>query len=96
MVILPGAMWQPGKWSRTTEPEVKELLAASKMLVACLTEQPDKIVGCIKHHINEETKVGEFGMVAVLPEFRQHGIGRAMINAVEETVRSKGCTHLQL
>ena len=58
-----------------------------------LAELNNKAVGCVCYEIH--TQHLKFGRLAVLPAYRNHGIGRKLIVAVENLTRELGKTRVQ-
>jgi GNAT superfamily N-acetyltransferase len=85
-------MWREGA-TRTTGPELAALIRARQIAVA--TRDQD-IVGSVWVHNDVSDDVGEFGMLVSAAEQRGIGIGRALLDFVENTARERGLRAMQL
>jgi GNAT superfamily N-acetyltransferase len=85
-------MWREGA-TRTTGAEVAGLIRARQIAVATRDGQ---LVGCVWIHDDVADDVGEFGMLVSAPEERGVGIGRALLDFVEDTARERGLRAMQL
>ena len=54
----------------------------------------DEVVGCVCYH--QESEHIYFGRLSVLPSFRQHGVGHALIAYVEQQAQALGVPRIQL
>jgi GNAT superfamily N-acetyltransferase len=85
-------MWREGA-TRTTGSEMAVLIGARQIAVATRDED---VVGSVWIHDDVSDGVGEFGMLAAAPEQRGIGIGRALLDFVEDTARERGLRAMQL
>jgi GNAT superfamily N-acetyltransferase len=85
-------MWREGA-TRTTGSEVADLIRARQIAVATRGGQ---LVGSIWIHDDVADDVGEFGMLVSAPEQRGIGIGRALLDFVEDSARERGLRAMQL
>jgi GNAT superfamily N-acetyltransferase len=85
-------MWRNGA-TRTTCSEMEALIRARQVAVATRDGQ---LVGSIWIHDDVTDDVGEFGMLVCAPEQRGVGIGRALLDFVEDTARERGLRAMQL
>ena len=70
------------------EPEIKKKLQRDPDLFLVMEEE-DKIIGAVLGGYD-----GRRGMVyhlAVTPKYQHHGIGKALMQALEDRLRRKGC-----
>ncbi len=85
-------LWLDGA-ARTTASELAQLIAERQIAVA--TTRDGNIVGSVRIQAIAD-EVGEFGMLAVAPECRGTGIGRALIDFAERLSRERGMRVIQL
>lgn len=79
--------------TRTTPEELADLIAAGETLIA--RTAANGVVGTVRvHEIDPHT--GEFGMLAVAPDQRSLGIGRALVDEAERVARERGWTAMRL
>jgi GNAT superfamily N-acetyltransferase len=85
-------LWRDGA-TRTTAAEMAELVAAGQIAVA--TTPDGQVVGSVRiHQISDDTS--EFGMLVAAPDRRGAGIGRALVDFVEQDSWSRGLRAIQL
>ena len=85
-------LWREGT-ARTTDSELAELIAARQIAVATTPDGP--VVGCVRVH-EVSRGVAEFGMLAAAPAHRGAGVGRALVDFVEQDSREQGRRAIQL
>ena len=61
---------------------------------AVLALRNDQAVGCVCYH--QEGEHVYFGRLSVLPPFRQHGVGLALITYVEQQAQALGVQRVQI
>src|SRR5438067_6946934 len=79
------------KGDRTSPPEIAGLLQRETFLVA---EIEGRIAGAVEVRITGGT--GYFGMLAVDAPAQGRGLGRALLDAAEQTCREAGCATMTL
>jgi len=84
-------LWADGA-TRTTTSELAGFIAAGQIAVATRHGQ---IVGCVRVH-DLSTEVSEFGMLVAAPEHRGTGVGRALLDFVEQLSRDRGMRDIRL
>jgi GNAT superfamily N-acetyltransferase len=85
-------LWQDGA-GRTTAAEMAELVAAGQIAVA--TASDGRIVGGVRvRRVDEDAD--EFGMLVAAPDHRGTGVGRALLDFVEQRGRDRGMRAIQL
>jgi GNAT superfamily N-acetyltransferase len=90
------AVAEEGLWrsdaTRTTAPQVAELIEAGELAVARLDGE---IAGAVHvHAVSDDT--GLFGMLVAAPEHRNIGVGRALVDFAEHHSRDCGASAMQL
>jgi GNAT superfamily N-acetyltransferase len=80
---------------RTHEDEIREMMTHGEFLLAEDEGDPPALLGCVYFAV-EEGGGGYFGMLAIDPPRQRCGIGRAMIHAVEEHARARGCREMSI
>lgn len=84
-------LWVKGT-TRTTETEIRELIASHQIALAQVDRRP---VGCIR--IKQlDSALSMFGMLAVHPEHRGEGVGRDLVRFAEELSLRRGLATMQL
>lgn len=90
------AQSEAGLWvddaPRTSVSEVAGLIAAGEIVVARLD---DRIVGSVRVQSMSST-LGEFGMLVAAPHLKGAGVGRQLLEYVEQWAAQKGFVELQL
>lgn len=84
-------LWIKDK-KRVTEDELIEYISKKELLICRFN---DRLIGCIRS-IYLTSTISEFGMLAVLPQFRGYGVGRKLISLIEDKARMEGCSLMQL
>ena len=84
-------LWRNG-FKRTMASEVAALIRAGELAVA--TRQ-GRIVGCVRlHDVADDTS--EFGILVAAPDERGTGVGRALLDFVEQRSSKRGLRAVQL
>jgi N-acetylglutamate synthase-like GNAT family acetyltransferase len=84
-------LWKDGA-TRTTEPELAQLIQAGQITVAI---RDGHIVGCVQiHDVAYDTS--EFGMLAADPDHRGIGVGRALVDLAERRSRERDLRAIRL
>jgi N-acetylglutamate synthase-like GNAT family acetyltransferase len=84
-------LWHNG-FRRTMASEVAALIRAGELVVA---SRQDRIVGCVRlHDVADDTS--EFGILVAAPDERGSGVGRALLDFVEERSRKRGLRAMRL
>eukprot|EP00757_Euglenozoa_sp_SAG-D1_P023587 gene23587-9807_t len=86
-----GSIWGENH-IRLPEEEFFKLLDGDQMLIATWN---DDIAGCINFYRKDETSFG-FGLLCTHADFRNRGIGRALIEAVEDNAKNAGATYMKI
>lgn len=80
-------------WRRRWQLRLANVFATQHILVA---EQDGEIVAMASGSIEEPTRLGFIDLLAVDPRFQGRGYGRAMLRAMLEYFKSRGCEHAHL
>ncbi len=89
--VAESGLWRDG-FTRTTPPELAELIAGGEIVVA---KRDGRIAGIVRvHDVAGDTS--EFGILAADPEQRGLGIGVALLDFVERQSRERGMRAMQL
>jgi predicted N-acetyltransferase YhbS len=86
-----GRLEPPSGAHRETAASIGHYLQQGHAVLALLNGQA---VGCVCYH--QEGEHVYFGRLSVLPTFRQHGVGLALITYVEQQARALGVKRTQL
>jgi GNAT superfamily N-acetyltransferase len=90
------AMGESGLWRdgtmRITAAEVADAIRGGGMLAA---EIGGRIAGCA-HVRTLDAETADLGLVSADPQWRGRGVGRALVRAAEEVMRSRGTATAQL
>lgn len=93
--VAEDGLWADG-WTRTSAPDMAELVAAGEIAVARRSDRDGgDVVGIVRVHPLDH-EVGEFGMLAADPAHRGLGIGRDLVAFAEDRCRHHGRTLMQL
>ena len=76
---------------RTSAPEIQAMFGTGEFLVAIVN---DVLVASVYTEVRGER--GYFGMLSVKASQQGTGLGRAMIQAAEQSCRAKGCTRMDI
>jgi GNAT superfamily N-acetyltransferase len=77
---------------RMSKSEYFELLDGDQILIA---KWDDEIAGCIYFYQKDEVSFG-FGLLGTHADFTKRGIGRALIDAVEERAKAAGAKSMNI
>ena len=86
-----GRLAPPSGAHRETAQSISDYLQQGHAVLALLNDQ---VVGCVCYH--QEGEHVYFGRLSVLPTFRQHGVGLALITYVEQQAQALGVQRTQL
>lgn len=86
-----GRLEPPSGAHRETVQSIGTYLQQGRAVVALLHDQA---IGCVCYH--QEGEHVYFGRLSVLPAFRHHGVGLALIAYVEQQARALGAQRVQL
>ena len=77
--------------TRTDEVRMTAIMQKGEFLVG---EESGRIVACV--YVEARGNRGYFGMLAVDPQFQGQGFGKKMMEAAEQRLRQRGCTHVDI
>ena len=86
-----GRLEPPSGAHRETAQSISNYLQQGRAVLASLHGQ---VVGCVCYH--QESEHVYFGRLSVLPAFRQHGVGLALVTYVEQQAKALGAQRIQL
>ena len=86
-----GRLEPPSGAHRETAQSIGIYLQQGRAVLALLN---DRAVGCVCYH--QEGEHVYFGRLSVLPAFRQHGVGLALIAYVEQQAQELGAQRVQI
>jgi GNAT superfamily N-acetyltransferase len=86
-----GRLAPPSGAHRETAQSIGTYLQQGRAVLALLNDQAG---GCVCYH--QEGAHVYFGRLSVLPAFRQHGVGLALVTYVEQQARALGAQRVQL
>lgn len=75
---------------RQGQKEVVEKICPDPKMNTWVAEVDDKVVGFITYELNDETKVGEVQLLAVHPDYQNHGIGTKLNLFALEKLKAGG------
>lgn len=78
--------------TRTDEAQLSEMMGKGIFLLAC--DSSERLVASVYVELRGER--GYFGMLAVDPAHQGSGIGRAMVESVEDYCRQRGCKFMDI
>ena len=86
---------------RHTQAEVTALVEEKKLLLLISDDEAVDIIGCVKandgvEELDDGSKVGEWGSLAVVEQRWGHGLGSVLQKAAEEHLAQCGCSVAQL
>jgi GNAT superfamily N-acetyltransferase len=90
--VAEDGLWEDGR-CRTDTDEVQLLIEAGEIVVARSAD--GTLAGIVRVH-DVGRDAAEFGMLATAPAFRGTGVGRALIEFVEQRSREQGREAMQL
>jgi GNAT superfamily N-acetyltransferase len=89
--VAESGLWREGA-KRTTAAELADEIRAGEIVVAT---RDGAVVGCVRvHDVAEDTS--EFGILVSAPAERNTGVGRALLDFIEERGRERGRRSMQL
>jgi GNAT superfamily N-acetyltransferase len=90
------AVGEAGLWlegaSRTTPAEIADAIRGGGVLAATLE---DRLVGCA-YVRSLDAATADLGLISAAPDHWGSGVGRRLVHAAEEQMRSRGATTMQL
>ena len=86
-----GRLEPPSGAHRETVQSIATYLQQGHAVLAWLNDQA---VGCVCYH--QESEHVYFGRLSVLPAFRQHGVGLALVTYVEQQAKALGAQRVRL
>ena len=93
-------MLEERELERTAFERIYAACLKSPDRVCLVAEQEGEVVGCLQMRLEEQlhhcAEVAEILELAVSPDCRFRGLGRALFTAAGEIAREKGCVQLQL
>ena len=90
--VAEDGLWEDGRY-RTDIAEVRSLIEAGEIVVA--RSEDGTLAGTVRvHDIGQDA--AELGMLAAAPSVRGTGVGRALIEFVEQRSREQGRRAMQL
>ncbi len=72
----------------------KKYIAPEGSLLAALDDH-GKVIGCVAYHRHDDSRC-EMKRLYVLPEYRKHGVGRALVEAIIDVAREDGYVEMVL
>ena len=90
-VVAESGLWREGA-QRTTVAELADEIRAGEIVVAIREGQ---IVGSVRVH-DVAAGTSEFGILVSAPDERNTGVGRALLDFIEERGRDRGLRAMQL
>src|SRR2546421_7251247 len=60
---------------RKGQKEVVEKVCNDEKITTCVAEVEGKVIGFVAYELNDNTKTGEVQLLAVHPDYQNHGIG---------------------
>ncbi|HEX5617455.1 MAG TPA: GNAT family N-acetyltransferase [Solirubrobacteraceae bacterium] len=89
--VAERGLWRDGM-KRTTAAELADEIRAGEVVVAT---RDDQVVGCVRvHDVADDTS--EFGILVSAPDERNTGVGRALLDYIEQRGRERGLRAMQL
>ncbi|KAK4108817.1 hypothetical protein N656DRAFT_685931, partial [Canariomyces notabilis] len=95
--------WQPGKFTRCSAAELRHYIQSSEIAVAWRRgsshADPADVMGCVRLHMQVDDdggSIGACGMLVCDPSFQGTGVGRALVEFVEERARAQGAKQMQV
>jgi ribosomal protein S18 acetylase RimI-like enzyme len=87
-----GKIDPPSGAHNETPEKVRAKLEEGGGIIAYVSESP---AGCVVYYPEDHDQM-YLGRLAVLPAFRQHGVGQALVAAVENKAQMEGYTRMSL
>ncbi len=75
---------------RKSQKEVVEKGCGNENFTTWVAEQGGKVVGFVAYELNDNNKIGEVQLLAVHPEYQNHGIGTELNNFALEKLKEAG------
>jgi ribosomal protein S18 acetylase RimI-like enzyme len=75
---------------RQGQKEVVEALCQNEKIATWVAEVEGNVVGFVAYELNDTTKIGEVQLLAVLPEYQNHGIGTELNLFVLQKFKENG------
>ena len=87
-----GKLTPPSGAHNETPEKIRAKLKQGGGIIASIGGTP---AGCVVYYPENKTEM-YLGRLAVLTDYRQHGVGQALVAAVENRAQIKGYTHMTL
>ena len=75
---------------RKSQRDVVERGCSNEDFTTWVAEQDGRVVGFVAYELNDKDKIGEVQLLAVHPEYQNHGIGTALNNFALEKLKEAG------
>ena len=75
---------------RKSQQDVVEKCCRNENFTTWVAEQDGKVVGFVAYELNDSNKIGEVQLLAVHPEYQNHGIGTELNNFALEKLKQAG------
>ena len=75
---------------RKSQKDVVEKGCSNENFTTWVAEQGGKVVGFVAYELNDNNKIGEVQLLAVHPEYQNHGIGTELNNFALEKLKEAG------
>jgi len=75
---------------RKSQKDVVERGCSNEDFTTWVAEQDGRVVGFVAYELNDKDKIGEVQLLAVHPEYQNHGIGTALNNFALEKLKEAG------
>ncbi len=75
---------------RKSQKDVVEKGCSNENFTTWVAEQGGKVVGFVAYELNDTDKIGEVQLLAVHPEYQNHGIGTELNNFALEKLKEAG------
>jgi len=75
---------------RKSQKDVVEKGCSNKNFTTWVAEQGGKVIGFVAYELNDNNKIGEVQLLAVHPEYQNHGIGTELNNFALEKLKEAG------
>jgi ribosomal protein S18 acetylase RimI-like enzyme len=75
---------------RKSQKDVVEKGCSNENFTTWVAEQGGKVVGFVAYELNDNNKIGEVQLLAVHPEYQNHGIGTELNNFALEKLQEAG------
>lgn len=94
-VMMNAGMDARSSWVRTTTAELEQSLFAQGCGGLVALNRRGEVVGCVGYRPDGPDTL-TLNKLATLPEVRGKGLGQALVQAVEEVARQRGCGRVLL